>query len=183
MAHTRAVVVAIVIAAASLAGWWAGRQDPGATADTTVPGPSRFAAVVTAPVDGDTVHVRTARGPETVRFLGVNTPEPHHPTPGVNPPATPRPAKGVECFGPQAAAFTDRELTGRRVTLELDVEHRDKYGRLLAYVIVEGRRFNDVLLERGYARLLVISPNGVHGRTMLAEELAARRAHRGLWGA
>src|SRR5690242_17936809 len=74
MAHTRAVVVAIVIAAASLAGWWAGRQDPGATADTTVPGPSRFAAVVTAPVDGDTVHVRTARGNETVRFLGVNTP-------------------------------------------------------------------------------------------------------------
>jgi len=40
-----------------------------------------------------------------------------------------------------------------------------------------------VLLERGYARLLVIPPNGSHGRTMLAEELAARRAHRGLWGA
>ena len=171
MAHTRAVVVAIVIAAASLAGWWAGRQDPGATADTTVPGPSRFAAVVTAPVDGDTVHVRTARGNETVRFLGVNTPETHHPT------------KGVECFGPEAAAFTDRELTGRRIELELDVEHRDIYGRLLAYVIVDGRRFNDVLLERGYARLLVIPPNGVHGRTMLAEELAARRARRGLWGA
>src|SRR4051812_12534367 len=71
MAHPRAVVVAIVIAATSFAGWWLGRQDPGATADTTVPGPSRFAAVVTAPVDGDTVHVRTARGPETVRFLNV----------------------------------------------------------------------------------------------------------------
>ena len=171
MAHSRAVVVAIVIAAASLAGWWAGCQDPGATADTTVPGPSRFAAVVTAPVDGDTVRVRTARGSETVRFLGVNTPETHHPT------------KGVECFGPEAAAFTDRQLTGRRVELELDVEHRDTYGRLLAYVIVDGRRFNDVLLARGYARLLVIPPNGVHGRTMLAEELAARRARRGLWGA
>ena len=75
MAHSRAVVVAIVIAAASFAGWWLGRQDPGATADTSVPGPSRFAAVVTAPVDGDTVRVRTARGKETVRFLGVNTSE------------------------------------------------------------------------------------------------------------
>ena len=74
MAHPRAVVVAIVIAATSFAGWWLGRQDPGATADTAVPGPSRFAAVVTAPVDGDTVHVRTVRGAETVRFLGVNTP-------------------------------------------------------------------------------------------------------------
>jgi micrococcal nuclease len=171
MAHPRAVVVAIVIAATSFAGWWLGRQDPGATADTTVPGPSRFAAIVTAPVDGDTVRVRTVRGPETVRFLGVNTPETHHPT------------KGVECFGPEAAAFTDRELTGREVDLELDVEHRDKYGRLLAYVIVDGRRFNDVLLGRGYARLLVIPPNGMYGRTMLAEELAARRARRGLWGA
>jgi micrococcal nuclease len=171
MAHPRAVVVAIVIAAASLAGWWLGRQDPGATADPSVPGPTRFGAVVTAPVDGDTVHVQTARGDETVRFLGVNTPETHHPT------------KGVECYGPEAAAFTDRELTGRRVTLELDVEHRDRYGRLLAFVIVDGHRFNDVLLERGYARLLVIPPNGEHGRTMLTEELAARRAHRGLWGA
>ena len=171
MAHSRAVVVAIVIAAASFAGWWLGRQDPGATADTSVPGPSRFAAVVTAPVDGDTVRVRTARGNETVRFLGVNTPETHHPT------------KGVECFGPEAAAFTDRALTGRSIELELDVEHRDQYGRLLAYVIVDGRRFNDVLLARGYARLLIIPPNGVHGRTMLEAELAARRARRGLWAA
>ena len=93
------------------------------------------AAVVTTPVDGDTVRVRTVRGTETVRLLGVNTPETHHPT------------KAVECFGPEAAAFTDRELTGRPVELELDVEHRDRYGRLLAYVIVDGRRFNDVLLE------------------------------------
>ncbi|MGZ4676068.1 MAG: thermonuclease family protein [Acidimicrobiia bacterium] len=171
MAPLRAVVVAIVIAAASLGGWWLGRHDPGVTADTTVAGATRFAAVVTRAVDGDTVHVRTARGDESVRLLGVNTPETHHPT------------KGVECFGPEAAAYTARELTGRRVELELDVEHRDLYGRLLAYVVVDGRRFNDVLLEQGYARLLVIPPNGSHGRTMLAEELAARRAHRGLWGA
>src|SRR3954453_4767668 len=171
MAPARAVVGAIVIAAPSLPGGGMGRQDPGATADTAGPGPSRFAAVVTEPVDGDTVRVRTARGTETVRFLGVNTPETHHPT------------KGVECFGPEAAAFTDRRLTGRRIELELDVEHRDVYGRLLAYVIVDGRRFNDVLLEQGDARLLVIPPNGSHGRTMLAEELAARRAARGLWGA
>jgi micrococcal nuclease len=171
MAPSRAVVVAIVIAATSVVGWWLGRQDPGATADPSIPGPSRFAAVVTAPVDGDTVRVRTARGSETVRLLGVNTPETHHPT------------KGVECFGPEAAEFTDRELTGRDVVLELDVEHRDTYGRLLAYVVVDGRRFNDVLLARGYARLLIIPPNGAHGRAMLDAQLAARRDHRGLWGA
>jgi len=171
MGPRRAAVVAIVIAASSLAGWWLGRHDPAVTADTTVPGPATFAAVVTRTVDGDTVHVRTARGDDTVRLLGVDTPETHHPT------------KGVQCFGPEAAAFTERRLTGRRVQLELDVEHRDVYGRLLAYVIVDGRRFNDVLLARGYARLLVIPPNGMHGKAMLGEELAARRAGRGLWSA
>ena len=67
--------------------------------------------------------------------------------------------------------------------LSLDREHRDRYGRLLAYVEVDGARFNDELLRAGYARLLVIPPNGAHGRQMLAEELAARAAGRGLWGA
>jgi micrococcal nuclease len=88
----------------------------------------------------------------------------------------------VECFGPEAAVFTARRLTGRVVRLEFDVERRDVYGRLLAYVLLGGQRFNDVLLRRGYARLLVIPPNGNHGREMLREELDARDAGRGLWG-
>jgi micrococcal nuclease len=169
MAHSRAVVVVLLLTAASFGGWWAGHDGPGA--DPRAPGPARLAADVTATVDGDTVRVRTARGEDTVRLLGVNTPETHHPT------------KGLECFGPEASAFTERRLTGRRVELELDVEHRDQYGRLLAYVIVDGARFNDVLLRRGFARLLIIPPNGIHGRAMLQEELAAKRAGLGLWGA
>ena len=59
---------------------------------------------------------------------------------------------------------------------------RDRYGRRLAYVVVDGERFNDELLRRGYARLLVIEPNHAHARTMLSEELDAKRAGRGLWG-
>jgi micrococcal nuclease len=69
------------------------------------------------------------------------------------------------------------------VRLEFDVERRDRYRRLLAYVILDGKRYEDDLLRRGLARVLVIAPNGAHARTMLAEELAARRARRGLWGA
>ena len=65
--------------------------------------------------------------------------------------------------------------------LEADIEQRDRYGRRLAYVVVDGRRFNDELLRRGYARLLVIEPNHAHARTMLREELDAKRAGRGLW--
>ena len=89
----------------------------------------------------------------------------------------------MQCFGHVASAFTKSQLLGRRVTLELDAEQRDKYGRLLAYVLVGGHRFNDELLEHGYARFLVIPPNGSHARVMLREELAARAAARGLWGA
>ncbi len=168
MARSRAVVVVLLLAAASLGGWWAGHDGPGA--DPRSPGPARFAAFVESVVDGDTVDVMTGRGTDTVRLLGVNTPETHHPT------------KGVECFGPEASVFTERRLTGRRVELELDVEHRDRYGRLLAYVIVDGERFNDLLLRRGYVRMLIIPPNGAHGRVMLQEQLAAKRAGRGLWG-
>jgi micrococcal nuclease len=161
MVRTRAVVVAI-LAAASLGGWWLGRADRGSSATT---------AIVTKAVDGDTFDVRIGARTDTIRLLGVDTPETHHPT------------KPVQCFGPEAAAYTARRLTGRTVELEDDVETHDIYGRHLAYVSVDGHRFNDELLELGYARLLVIPPNGAHARTMLAEELAAKRAGRGLWGA
>ena len=121
-------------------------------------------------LDGDTVIVAFADGStDTVRILGVDTPETHHPR------------KPVQCFGPEASAYTAARLTGRLVRLEDDVEERDIYGRRLAYVILDGRRFDDELLRRGYGRLLVIAPNRAHSRAMLAAELDARRHGRGLW--
>jgi micrococcal nuclease len=150
-----------VLAATSLGGWRLG------TARATRPGPVRVLAVI----DGDTVDVAWAGQRERVRLLGVDTPE------------TVDPHRPVGCFGPEAAAFTHRRLEGRTVRLTFDRQRRDRYGRLLAYLEVDGRRFNDDLLTGGYARLLVIPPNGLHGRTMLDEELAARSAGRGLWGA
>ena len=167
MVRSRAVVVAI-LAAASLGGWWLGRADRGSSVDGVIE--DGTVAVVVDAVDGDTLHVRIGARTDVVRLLGIDTPETHHPR------------KPVQCFGPEAAAYTQDRLAGRRVLLEPDVEERDKYGRMLAYVVVDGGRFNDELLELGYARLLVIPPNGAHARTMLAEELAARRAGAGLWG-
>ncbi len=161
MVRTRAVVVAI-LAAASLGGWWLGRTDRGSAFQT---------AYVTRAVDGDTVDVQIGNQADIIRLLGIDTPETHHPT------------KPVQCYGPEAAAYTKAHLEGRTIQLENDVELRDLYGRRLAYIYVDGHRFNDVLLEQGYARLLVIPPNGSHARTMLAEELAAKRAGKGLWGA
>jgi micrococcal nuclease len=149
-----------LLAAASLGGWWLG------VARHDAPGPVRVAQVV----DGDTIEVTVDGRREIVRLLGVDTPETVHP------------GRPVECFGPEASAFTHSRLLGRTVRLTFDRVRRDPYGRLLAYVEVDGRRFNDVLLAGGYATVLVIPPNGAHGRTMLERELEARRAGRGLWG-
>jgi len=159
------VIVAALLGSALLGsvgwGWYTGGR-------ITAPIP----ATVIRDVDGDTVIVRLAPDRvETVRILGVDTPE------------VVDPRKPVQCYGHAASAYTASRLVGRRVTLELDTEHRDKYGRLLAYVHVDGHRFDDELLTRGYARFLVIPPNGAHARAMLQEELAARAARRGLWGA
>ena len=131
-----------------------------------------FDATVIETIDGDTVVVQFANGErDTVRMLGVDTPETHHPH------------KPVQCYGPEASDYTHARLLGRSVALELDVEHRDIYGRLLAYIRIDGVRYNDELLRMGYARLLVIPPNGAHARAMLAAELAAQHEGRGLWGA
>jgi len=165
MARPRAVVVATVAAASVLStsalGWWLGQV--ARTAEPTV----RVVDVI----DGDTIVVSTVAGRfDTVRLLGVDTPETKHPT------------RGVECYGAEASAFATRRLLGHVVRLESDVERRDVYGRRLAYVWLDGERFNDVLLRRGYARFLVIPPNDRYGRDLLQAELEARRSHRGLWG-
>lgn len=127
-------------------------------------------------VDGDTVEISLGGKVEIVRLLGVDTPETTHRL------EDGRVVGDFECFGKEASAFTRSRLLGQTISLELDRERRDRYSRLLAYVVLDGRRFNDELLSGGYARLLVIPPNGRHARVMLDAELAARQAGRGLWG-
>jgi micrococcal nuclease len=164
MARSRAVTRGLLVAAllGSIGwGWFVGGRSP-----------AKFRATVVKTVDGDTIVVRVHGGAlETVRILGADTPE------------TKDPRKPVQCFGPEASNYTHRRLAGREVTLERDVEARDKYGRLLAYVYVDGARYDDELLRMGYARFLVIPPNGSHAPALLRAELDARAANRGLWSA
>jgi micrococcal nuclease len=165
MARSRAVRVAVVAALLGSVGWgwYAGGR---ATAGTT------YRATVVDTVDGDTIVVQFHDGTrDTVRLLGVDTPETHHPS------------EPVECFGPEASAHTRARLLGATVSVERDAEARDKYGRFLGYVYVDGARYNDELLREGYAHFLVIPPNGAYARAMLAAELDAQRRERGLWGA
>ena len=122
-------------------------------------------------VDGDTIHVQVAGREETVRYIGVDTPE------------SVKPGAPVECFAKRASAFNHRFVDGEKVRLVRDAEARDRYGRLLAYVYrVRDKRFvNASLVRRGYAVALTIPPNVAHARQFRDLASAARRAGRGLW--
>ena len=115
---------------------------------------------VTRVIDGDTVEIRyTNATTETVRLLGVDTPE--------TPPNTVSPGEfeGIPdseagqghliSWGENATEFAERKLVGKEVRLVVDPEsdRRGGYGRLLAYIYVDGENFNSLLLSGGYARL------------------------------
>lgn len=133
---------------------------------------SRVNAKVISIADGDTISVQLEDDQIIkVRLLGIDTPETHHPT------------KPVGCYGPQASEFTTKKLTNKRIELEYDIEKYDKYGRTLAFVYLDGVRFNDVLVKNGYARTLTIAPNKKYSFNLLKLELEAEKNKVGMWGA
>jgi micrococcal nuclease len=163
-------VVATVIVAAAIMGWVVavGRGDP-LHDDKPIIG--RIQAHVVDVADGDTIDIEFRGDVHTVRLLGIDTPETHHPT------------KPVQCFGPEASEFTTQALLGRTVELEFDQQRRDAYGRLLAWVWLDGELFNKTVVSVGNARLLLIPPNLAHGRTLLKAQQLAISTGVGLWAA
>ena len=130
-------------------------------------------AQVVRVVDGDTIRVRLDGRTERVRYIGVDTPE------------SVKPGTPVQCYAKRAAAANAALVAGRSVRLVGDVERRDRYGRLLAYVYREpdGAFVNAQLVRDGYARTLAIAPNVAHARQFAHLAQTARRSGRGLWRA
>ena len=151
-----------------------GCGDDGGSGEPSGPANAR----VTHVVDGDTIDVAMPDGDEeTVRYVGIDTPE------------TVKPDTPVQCGGPKAHAVNERLVGGRSVTLRFDAERRDVYGRLLAYVYLPAARpgghplfVNAELVRLGLARTLTIPPNDSFAS--LFARLAARAGAlgRGLWG-
>ncbi len=136
--------------------------------------PASATVAVAKVVDGDTIEVELKGRTEKVRLLGIDTPE------------TKDPRKPVQCFGAEASAHSAELLPpGTEVRLEPDVERRDRYDRLLAYVYraSDGVFVNLDLARGGYADLLTYPPNVAHTAELSAAVAEARREQRGLWQA
>jgi micrococcal nuclease len=128
-------------------------------------GPSQ--AEVVRVIDGDTVELSSG---ERVRYLLVDTPEI---TGGKN-----------DCYGQEASDFNRALVEGKQVTLTYDEECTDGYDRLLAYIEVDGREVNQLLVERGLACVLIIPPNGdEYGDAFRELEREAEAGLVGMWGA
>jgi len=160
------LLLLFVVAVILLRPWEFGQHHSGTEPSQVLTG------VAVRAVDGDTLEVRLDDGDvETVRLIGVDTPE------------TVKPDTPVQCFGPQASAFEHRHTEGKRVRLLVGVEPRDFYGRLLAYVFVDDRFLEVELLRRGLARTLTFHPNDRFApRFEKLERIAAKRG-KGLWNA
>jgi endonuclease YncB( thermonuclease family) len=126
-------------------------------------------ALVTEVVDGDTLHVLINNKIETVRLVLVDTPETKHPT------------KPIEPFGPEASKFMKDLLEGKTVKLEKDVSATDRYGRLLKYVWLNDQMVNEILLEKGLARVAVFPPDVKYVEAFRAVQKQAQEAKAGIW--
>jgi micrococcal nuclease len=157
--------VVVVVAAAACTG----------AADGDLPAGS---ATVVEVVDGDTIEVRIGGRTERVRLIGIDTPE------------TKRPDTPVECFGPEATAFTESLLPpGTAVHIERDTVGRDHFGRLLGYVHLVDEAgapttfVNVEIVRRGYATPLSIAPNTAYAPRFVEAAREAEAADLGLWAA
>jgi len=124
-------------------------------------------------VDGDTIAVNMNGSVETIRMIGVDTPETHKPN-------TP-----VQCFGNEAASYTKQLIGQNKVRLQADPldTNRDRYGRLLRYVYLpNGTLAENKLISGGYGFAYTQFPFEKANEFKTLEE-QAKTNRQGLWGA
>jgi endonuclease YncB( thermonuclease family) len=123
--------------------------------------------------DGDTIVVDMNGVNETVRFIGVDTPETHDPR------------KPVMCYGQEASDYTKKLIGNNRVRLQSDSldTNRDRYNRLLRYIYLpDGTLVNAKLISEGYGLDYPFFPFE-KAQEFQNYEMLAKKANRGLWSA
>ncbi len=141
-------------------------------------------AIVISVTDGDTLRIFYKGEDKKVRLIGIDAPESK-----VNPKAekdanrSGEDIKTIIRMGKKATRFVEKLVKpGDQVSIEFDLEKRDKYGRLLAYVYLsDGRMLNEEIVKAGYANLLTHPPNVKYEKKFLKAYREARNNKRGLW--
>ena len=123
-------------------------------------------------IDGDTIELENG---QKVRYIGIDTPELHHPK------------KKLECYGKEARDKNKELVEGKLIRLEKDVSETDRYWRLLRYVFVpsiaslSGEFINEILVREGYAYAATFPPDVTFSEYFINLENLARENKRGLW--
>ena len=143
---------------------------------TTVSAPAGLVpnGVIEYVIDGDTVDVIINGQEERIRLIGIDTPE------------TKQRDHPIECFGPEATAFTEFLLpVGTPVRVERDIVNRDDYGRLLGYVYRadDGIFVNYEVMRQGFGQPLSIGPNDLYAELFADAAGEAEADNAGLWAA
>jgi len=139
---------------------------------TTTPNTVGIYYDVTKITDGDTIHIEMDGRDETVRLIGINTPE------------TVDPRRTVECFGKEASTRMKEIAKGKIVRLEFDEtqDTRDTYGRLLAYIYLEdGQMINRKMIAEGYAYEYTYLLPYKYQKEFRQLQNLAQSSKRGLW--
>ncbi len=123
-------------------------------------------AVVLKVIDGDTIELSDGR---KVRYVGMDTPELHHPQ------------KGVQCFGAQAYERNRSLVEGKIVQMEKDVSETDKYGRLLRYIWIDNILINKQLVRDGFAFAKTFPPDVARQDELRSAGTMAQVEKKGLW--
>jgi len=141
-------------------------------------------STVTDVVDGDTVDINLNGTTETVRLLGVDTPEVHVEVEPSDYQNIPDNEEGRQClreWGEKASQYAEEKLSNQEVKFVTDPrsDTRGSYGRLLGYIKVNGTNFNYRLVEKGLAR--VYQSDFTQQERFLEAEDEARSSMKGLW--
>lgn len=123
-------------------------------------------AVVKRVIDGDTIELNDGR---KVRYIGIDTPELHHPT------------KGVQCFGKEAMEKNKELVEGKEIKMKKDVSETDRYKRLLRYIWIGDTFVNEYLVKEGYAAQATFPPDVKYAELFGTAAEEARINNRGLW--
>ena len=130
-----------------------------------------YTSAIKRVIDGDTVELSDGH---IARYIGIDTPEIRE-RKGSGWVYNPRP------FAEEAMSFNKKLTEGKRVRIEFDVQKKDKYNRLLAYVYAEDKMINLEMVRQGYAMIYTYPPNLKYTEKFLEAQKEARENKRGLW--